>query len=1071
MEPLSPVLLIGLGAPGGQLARRAAREIRVSSAPWAPMVGVVTLDSHGLCALRWGSGTEGDVQGPQARAPDKATGDQVREGAGGGLGFAEAAGEQAGGRGEPVAGEVGEWALLLVPLTLSDDEAALAANAALLRQGHPVPVAIAAELRLLCDFSTERSRDGDPRGGGQPGVIVYAALHDPIGSAALVPVLEWLQQVFQRILADISCSAQLVLLLPDLYPGHSATAPARSYAALRELECALEQGTATANPVWLDRAWLVSSRNADDLFIRSSDELSGVIRGHVEATLRGLLFLEPTPVPALLRHVKGRRSRFGSLGFARLVFPREAVVEAAVQSAVAAAVHDLPPLASERPHRDELGAEVLRFLATQPVSTLHVELQQTNEGRPLFQPFAAPPRQNHPRDTSFQPRLRAAFATYDTSDALNGLAAIPGRSRSLQTQVATALDEFVRAQMRNNLPGCLTRAQAMVAMLTGDASEFLDGEASDVIATVPTVIERLFFGYFEPRFEADRFPGAQAGGSRRERVRRLDVEVQSKRRQLERTREQLARVLRSQNGGASSPGGPAGSDTRDAAEFTADIRAASDHAAQRREQEVESLGQDVVRLDDELAGLVAAHDLAKSELNDIEQAIRDPQARRDLLERQRAHRLDEIDDLFTEHEASVLRAQAAFDAFASARRAALWWGAGIALLTFPLLVVGVLRFGKYAAHPVILAAAGGWWYLAGVALFAAGRRLTDAVASRDQLRARLEDGYRGLARFRFDHVLYSNVADWGERICAFLTDELGDGLRRVREHLARTGDDARERSHSICVPGGCGLDYLLPPGEPDLAWAPYQDDLHAAAAAVMKCWPAERLFQQMRNSDQGLKQLQTELRIALLAALEPLATCTLEAFLEQLYPDPKALVARIARFHRLAAPQGRKVLTLPDEPYHSIDILEIRSTSPEGPAASALRLLGSTPRLVPSGCDTEAVLLRASVGFAAFQFAGLLAAREEFLAMDEVARVTISASSPANAMPSPDLLPPELRQADEEIPALVDQAISCGLAMQEDGCIHFSGRQFRSREIWVDYLDAPRGFAMLQELRSVLPQA
>lgn len=1077
MEPLSPVLLIGLGAPGGQLARRAAGEIRASRAAWAPLLGVVTLDARGFSALRWGPRTGGDVPEPASREEEVGA-----EGAGSAPGAAvdgehegamAAAGPHDGSGGELTPGGDDERSTLLVPLALDEDEGALAANAALLRQGHPVPAALAAELRQLCDFSTTWARDAYPRRGGQPGVIVYATLHDSIGSAALVPVLEWLYQVFQRSLADLSCSVQAVLLLPDLFPGHPATAPARSYAALRELECSLEQGRAASNPVWLDRAWLVSARNADDFFIQSSDELSGVLREHVEATLRGLLFLEPTPVPALLRHVKGRRSRFGSLGFARLVFPREAVVEAAVQSAVAAVLHDLPPLAPERPHRDELGAEVLRFLATQPVSTLHVELQQTNEGRSLFLPFAFPPRENHPRDGSFQPRLRAAFATYDTSAALDGLAAIPGRSRTLQAQVATALDEFVRLQMADNRRGCLTRAQGMVAMLTGDESEFLDGEASDVIATVPAVIERLFFDYFEPQFEADRFPGAQERGSRRERVRRLDLEAQSSRRQLERTREQLARLVRPQPGAPQPPPAQPGSeDTREAAEFAADVRAAAEHSVHRREQELAALQADETRLEEELAGLLAEHDLARSELDEIERAIRDPRERRELLERQRMRRLGEIDDLFVEHENSVSGAQAAFQAFHSARLAALWWGAGIALLAVPLVVWGVLRFGRYAAPVIALAAAGGWCYQAGAALLGARRRLGVAIENRDRLRGRLEDEYRAIARFRFDHVLYSNVAEWGERICGFLTDELGGGLRRVREQLVRTGNEARQRSRSIDVPDEeSEIDYVLPPGEPALAWAPYEAEAHAAAAAVMNRWPAERLFQEMRSSDRGLQQLERELRTALLMVLAPLATCTLEAFLEQLYPDPKALAARVDRFRRLAAPWGRKVLVLPDEPCHSVDILEIRASTPEGTIARALRLLGSTPKMVASTCDTEAVLLRASLGFAAFQFAGLLAAREEFLSMDDAAREAVSANPTGEVMPSPDLFPPELRESNAEIPALVDEAIACGLAKQDGEGVRFGTRRFPSRELWIDYLDAPRGFAMLRELRSVLSHA
>lgn len=1079
MEPPSPVLLIGLGTPGGRLARRAAGEIRASREAWAPLLGVVTLDARGFSALRWGPRVGGDV--PESGEREEEVGARS-EFAGSARGAAvdgeheDAAAAGAGSHdrsgGAPTPGDEHEASTLLVPLALEEDDGALAANAALLRQGHPVPAALAAELRQLCDFSTTWTRDAYPRRGGQPGVILYATLHDPIGSAALVSVLEWLYQVFQRHLADLSCSVQAVLLLPDLFPGHSATALARSYATLREMECSLEQGTAAASPVWLDRVWLVSARNADDFFIQTPDELSGMIREHAEATLRGLLFLEPTPVPALLRHVKGRRARFGSLGFARLVFPREAVVEAAVQSAVAAVLHDLPALAPERPHRDELSAEVLRFLATQPVSTLHVELQQTNEGRSLFLPFASPPRESHPRDGSFQPRLRAVFATYDTSAALDGLAAIPGRSRTLEAQVATALDAFVRLQVADNRRGCLTRAQAMVAMLTGDDSEFLDGEASDVIATVPAVIERLFFDYFEPQFEADRFPGAQERGSRRERVRRLDLEAQSRRRQLERTREQIARLVQPQPGAPPPSSAQHGSeDTREAAEFAADMRAAADHSGHRRDQELAALQANEVRLEEELAGLLAEHDLAKSELDEIERAIRDPRERRELLERQRMRRLGEIDDLFVEHENSVSNAQAAFGAFRSARLAALWWGGGIALLAVPLVVWGVLRFGRYAAPVIALAAVGGWCYQAGAALLGAHRRLEVAIKNRDRLRGRLEDGYRALARFRFDHVLYSNVAEWGERICAFLSDELGGRLRRVREQLVRTGDEARRRSRSIDVPDDeSGIDYVLPPGEPALAWAPYAADAHAAAAAVMNRWPAERLFQEMRSSDRGLQQLEWELREALLMVLAPLSTCTLEAFLEQVYPDPKELAARVDRFRWLAAPQGRKVLFLPDEPYHSIDILEIRASTPEGPVARALRLLGSTPRIVAATCDTEAVLLRASLGFAAFQFAGLLAAREEFLSMGDAAREAVSANPAGAAMPSPDLFPPELREVDTEIPALVDKAIACGLATQVGEAVCFGTRQFPSRELWIDYLDAPSGFVMLRELRSVLSQ-
>lgn len=1131
METPSTALLIGLGSLGAEVACRAASGLETEAPGLAGLVRVLTVKGRGLHALApdaWATSGSSDAATESvpadglahqpgaggAGAADHASGPpsdhDVPEGDPAGSSYARAGGVQNDGyeqvdgheqvdgyeqvdgvpeppappataKGDADAGVPGVGARLLVEIDLAPGEAPADGPAAAerVRAVQPQLVrALAKELRELRDHSrtSEREREIGILE-DQVSIILYVALHDPVGSPSLLPVLESLELMFRRVMTDFPRHVQVNLLFPDLAERLDASALPRAYATLRELDCTLELGHKGKNPVWVDRVWLFSARNAVDLFLRSSSELAGVMVGQLLATTTGLLGNDPSPVPVLQRSITGRRARYGTLGFARLVFPRAELVDAATNDAIASALLEMPALRPERAQRDELSAMVQRIVRNQPLTNLDDELRYTDEGTPIFTPFQPPPRPDEAFAREFGPALRARYEEFGRTAAPDALAGVARRSATVQTTVQRALDRAVLESLEPDEAARLAQAQALVAALLGDESSDSEGEASESTPTVPAAVESVFFGYFAPLFESDRFPEASAGGPRRERKQRLDRDLGTLRRQLERTREDLARrrgdAVVPASAAADAGANPA---TRERSAHSADVRANTAEMEERAELELESLRTREAELTARIAEMDAERAQLVIELDEIEAAVRSPVERRDLLERTQRARIEAIDRLFEQHEAAMEAVNPGYQAWRRLAKLANRWKLGLTGAVVLVAAGAAMRLElRFLAAAVAIASAAAfvaYWYYAGAALRLSYRRWQDAVTARDGIRRDLEESYRALAQSRFQHILYSQVAEWGDRICRYLREDLGNSLSQLRATLLARGTTARERAASVSFPPRSGVDYLLPQEGVSAAWEPYANEVHRAAEGVLHRWPVRELFERFRLAPEVLDVLEAELVAAAGPVLAPLATSSLDDFLISQYPDRPARQTRIAHFCRAASPMGRNAFPRSDEPTAELDLLRVAGPASQSLVARHVAEGGRTPRVLTDGSETEALLLRTSIGFAAFQFAGLYEAWDHFRAMDTGARLKLSTMLPAYGYLAPDLFPPVLgtAQHDEDLCLLVERALNKGAATAADAAIVFQGQRFESLDHWLAYLNEPRGFFMLQNLREVVTQ-
>jgi len=1094
VSTLHPVLIVGLGSAGGEMARHVAHQLFTESVAPGPLIRTLVLESAGVFLVEPREETPADAATPESStdvppgAPEGGSGDPVERDT------AEPSGVQADPLSANDPGGAQDPALVDLPPVATGGEAAASAdrfdsprlmelalssememgvwleNAEALWPRHAeLARVLAAQVRALRGYATitARERSSGPVG-EQVHVVVYASLADPVGSAALLPVLSALEDVFLRALADLSRTVQPVLFFPDLSAAGPPLAYSRAYACLRELEVALESGEAAGHPVHADRVWLLSSRNANDFFIQGHDDLVPVLTGHVSATSHGLVWEEPSPIPVLYRHVHGRRSRYGTFGFARLVFPREQLVSTAVDWAVGDALRHFPAVVAVPSRTDEIAARVTEFLNAYGFRDVTQRLRKATDGAQIFRPFVPPSRPPEPKlaPDSFVDALTNAYRIFEQGDA-ETTSLLTRRAEDLLRHARAAVDASVAARLRPPHPGAIWAAQAWAATLVGLTPRFVGIEGGRHSETLPGEVERLVFGYFEPRWE-EAHELAHSSQPRRDRKQGLEQEIASKVRQLELTRRQREAL----EGSAEASAAPTGSIApREETTYDAVAREASAQASLRvdeihRQREMDGLRAREARLDEEVAAANAELATITLELADLEAAVRDPYGRGVLLERYQARVHWKLETDRGNHARAAEEVRTAYAAWDSAREWRRKCLLRMGLAAVPLAVAAV--FAPPLGLAAVVAMAVWYPFVVGMPFRAAERVLSQARKDRDEIRAGMEASYAELAIVSFEHTLHSQLADFGARLGSYVQTDVKEQIERFGDALVQLGVNAAQRAERLTLPSRREIDYLLPPGGAADVVQPHEKELRGATDRVLRRIDLEALFAAYRQSSAALARVDEEIRTECLRALQALTHCTLNQFLEQLYPDSRRRVARLELFNRAAAPFGRKTIPLADDPSLSQAVLSVQGSPAAGSSvAEGLRACGCDLLALETENSTEASLLCSISGFAGFQFAGVGEAREEFLRLSVQERAGCCATHVEDEW-LPDLFPPRLRAGEDDgrVRVLAGDALARGLASTRQGeaAVEYENLRFPSIEAWAAYLDGPSGISMLREL-------
>lgn len=372
---------------------------------------------------------------------------------------------------------------------LQPDLAALQANfAAVADADEAIQAALETLLGASRDYNARVAlEDRGTRIDGGLAVYVFAALADPIGGAALLPVLGSLRRAVRRVARGIPVTPEIVALLP--LHGAPKADYARAYAAAAELDWAAENPSAVLaeDAVLADMIYLIGQQNEAGFQLESPEAVSDVAAEVISAILERRLLVDRSFEVTLFGHREGKRTRYSSFGLGKLTFPAadfRRIVGALLETRLCESIG----LSAGRLWDAELlSAETNRFADAAKLEELMVAMGRNVDGSPAWPGFATPLRLD---ERTF---VDDAAGSVRESAAEFERAALPGliqglgrRSVELENTVMTVWRQHVASLCDDATLG-VTYARAFAASFLAEGSSFSRGASVTSTRSFPTL--------------------------------------------------------------------------------------------------------------------------------------------------------------------------------------------------------------------------------------------------------------------------------------------------------------------------------------------------------------------------------------------------------------------------------------------------------------------------------------------------------------------------------------------------------------------------------------------------------
>ncbi len=365
----------------------------------------------------------------------------------------------------------------------------------------------------------------------QADIVLVTALSDPLGSSAIIPILGFLNYLYNGPMLGQYPSVEMLLLWPDLFAEtmNDKRAFARSAAAIKELNRASRvpeevfgSEFAFSAPV----AWLISGANSDGVNVGMLSELMPMITRALASRRAGNM--------AMGSYLVGAGSdcggSWGSFGLCEVTSDTDSALTAIGTGLIAEWASTRATRQGRLFQRAQVAVDVERFLRDSGAASPEDLLNRASDGTPLFQPFSFSGSAEAGRDPGqFQAELDLATSKYESSEwlklqsdlAVQRGVALESVTDQADALVADALDDPSRSA---------EYAHAFTEVALGGKSEFLEGEAFESPMNLGTVASQAML-YFE---------GAMGLASQRAAGEALAQDITATERQLAAKREQLS---------------------------------------------------------------------------------------------------------------------------------------------------------------------------------------------------------------------------------------------------------------------------------------------------------------------------------------------------------------------------------------------------------------------------------------------------------------------------------------------------------------------------------------------------
>jgi hypothetical protein len=939
---------------------------------------------------------------------------------------------------------------------------------------------------------------------------LIGSLGDPVGSAALVPMLALIHEMFNQTFRGMHARTQLVLLSHDLLPdGPSSPSllKARAYAALQELEWVFDGGLRLPYAVLSDLVWLLSSRNEENLFLGGHAQLVPVIAHQMLTMLRGEVLGDPSSVrTALVDRVMERSTRYSTFGFSQLVFPRELLLTRATDALAARTLSENPALAERRIGAGELSGEVERYVYGEGLNEVFAALGRDDSGNEIWAGYN--PGRRVLEEENAQTLLHQLDA-YDREFEQREAPEIQrriGRRRTtlLATQQDRILSYLTTQIVEQRERGTLVEAEAWLAALLNEKCEWVDGEVALGTETL-YVVDRDLDRYFEPLlFGGDENDSAEyvtrvsiANGRRlllQQVKRQLDesiaVLLQSKDRQQARRQElEAADAAASKNAASDSRAAGVQQALSHAPGAEAGDRSAAVTQTIVTRAELESDEHYIARLEQEIGALTPVYARVHGEVTRLDHTIQTASERRRIF----LTRLAEMQKVASERRESYEQAEKGHRArraelaeLADNRRRWLWnligvWavaliGAAGLLIRYPAL--RELPGWSYAGLLLAGAVFSAWRYWDRI-----GRRYREmkeqtaaAMLQKNTRRDQLVQAHVQVRREIYEYDRYDALVDWRTELTDFVR-ALRHEIRSFREALLQLARDTAESAKRLDLPDSPFLEYLLPEGGVPGLLHRTAEEIGMQMRDMWREKPVSAVFAEFRSAtgENRLAGLMQRIRGHAEAVFEEFSGLTAEQFFAQTVASHTDRRARIARLYRNAAPFAKRITEEGGETAVRLAYVGLTDPLEQSVVRSSLDNVEQA-RFYQAQVDTEVSMLRLAMAFPAFQFAPMEEARSHLEGLDAEQRTQVYLD-PLWLTQVRDLKPSVLRlgAADDEFRQLACLAVAYGSAEQvqtADGAlIRYSGADFPNYETWVLHLGSLAGArdrrSVEEELRTI----
>jgi hypothetical protein len=819
-------------------------------------------------------------------------------------------------------------------------------------------------------------------------IEVVAGLSEAAATAALPLVLAATHGLFESALLDMPAEIHLTLVMPDLL--HEAPAPcdqARAYAALQEIEA-----TFALNPhLCVDTAWIFSRRNDADRFAGPAEGLHAVLCEHTWSVVRATPPSRAGARPA--SRARGPATRYCTFGCAVLRFPRAELIAGLADAAAAQAFRTLPELGDRRYPADSIYSVVGDFVSEQQLAWLPERLAASDGGAPLLPTPFLPPVAQSPGDDLVN-RLALYSAGYEPHER-EFQRALVGRSEALKQRMRSGLLGTVAAMTQaGEQRGTLGAAHAWLSVAIGETSNFVEGAAGlpgggTIRGALDTLEDRLYLLLFgSDRDEAltayvQNNPGAPR--SRRELLRYMKSVVE------QRTR--LRHQLRADVGRLSAEAEALG----ERAAHRAVHGSANPVAAATAELDEQSARERLEAAQAALEGLEAPFAAARAalasvraEVERLDRALRDDVVRWEKFREEESRAAAAISEAQSTYATAEQTLGAASDARNAASQRTRLWRVCIVAAAFvgqSIWLSSNWRIAAAVSFVVVLGAAGAW-LRAGRGLKEAREAFDEAMGTWRGAGKALVGAWCALADLRFQHLVFSHVADWCRWLPELVRSHRG-AVERLAGDLGRHSREAAERGARWEPAPSPHVENVAPEGGLD---GVLQARAGQLAGRTADFWRGEgRSFaarvQDVLSRHLTAPELFEAMRASLADVFADLRTLSVERFLEVHVPTPAARWKLVDRVHRAAAPFGKRVFRSPDLHADEVTYAALSENSVNSPIRDALLQMRRSPTVFYGGTQpTEVVVSRVVVDLEPYQIAAVHESARQLDGLSEDAR-------------------------------------------------------------------------------------